>query len=119
MRQLPSLLLLALLGLAASGCGEICNNEQVGVFPAPSGKLKAVVFHRRCGTTTEANTQVAVVPTYVDLANIPGNALIVDGDTPLQVRWQSDTELSISGLGAAQVFKQEETVTGVAIAYGK
>jgi hypothetical protein len=119
MKNFRALLAALLIAVSASGCGEICSNEPVAVTPSPSGKTKAVVFHRNCGATTEPNTQVAVVPTYVTLANIPGNALILGGDVPLQVRWLSDSSLSISGLDSARVFKQEESVTGVSIEYGK
>lgn len=118
MRKVLALSVAFLIAVSASGCSEICSNEQIAVIPSPSGKTKAVVFHRNCGSTTEPNTQVAVVPTYVTLANIPGNALIVGGDVPLKVRWVSDSSLSISGLDTARVFKQEELVTGVSIAYG-
>ena len=108
-----------LIGLGASACGEVCSNKPVAVIPSPSGKDKAVVFHRRCGATTSRNTQVAVIPTYATLPNIPGNALVLGGDVAVEVRWVSESSLSISGLGAAHVFKQQPSVAEVSIAYGK
>jgi hypothetical protein len=118
MKNLIALLAALLIGASVSGCGEICSNEPVATIPSPSGKAKAVVFHRKCGATTDPNTQVAVIPAYGTLANIPGNTLIVGGDASLEVRWVSDSSLSISGLGTAQVFKQEKSVAGVSVAYG-
>jgi len=120
MKNLLALLAALLVGISASGCGEICSNRTVAVFPSPSGKDKAVVFHRRCGATTGANTQVAVLPSYSELPNIPGNALVLDTDAPLEVKWISDSSLSVSGLGTARASKQQETtVNGVSIAYTK
>ena len=119
MRKFLVLLAAVLLTATASGCGDMCSNKPVATIPSPSGKTKAVVFHRTCGKTTDANTQVAVIPAYSDLANIPGNALILGGEANLQVRWVSDSSLSISGLGSAQVFKQQAQAADVAIAYTK
>ena len=119
MKHYLVLLAVLLVSASASGCGEICRNEPVAVIPSPSGKSKAVVFHRHCGATTEPNTQVAVIPSYAKLSNIPGNALILGGDVSLDVRWVSASSLSISGLDTAQVFKQEASVGVVSIAYGK
>ncbi|HEY5850459.1 MAG TPA: hypothetical protein VIT62_06805 [Lysobacter sp.] len=112
---------LIVVALVAStpGCGDKCRNQTVSVVPSPSGKARAIVFHRKCGPTTEANTQVAVLPHSAGHANIPGNALIVGGDVPLQVRWDSDASLTISGLGEAPVFKQKDSAADVSIAYSK
>ncbi|HEY5803628.1 MAG TPA: hypothetical protein VIT90_08060 [Lysobacter sp.] len=112
-------LIVGTLIVAAPGCGDKCRNETVAVVPSPSGKARAIVFHRKCGATTDANTQVAVLPLSASHANIPGNALIVAGDVPLQVRWDSDASLQISGLGDARVFKQNDAAADVSIAYAR
>ena len=105
-----------LLGAGTSACGKRCSNEPVTTVPSPSGKNKAVVFHRLCEGTVP-NTQVSVLASYSELSNIPGNALILDGNVPLQARWTSDTALTISGLGTAQVHKRQASVTDVSITY--
>lgn len=105
-----------LLGASTSACGKRCSNDPVTTVPSPSGKNKAVVFHRICEGTVP-NTQVSVLASYSDLSNIPGNALILDGDVPVQARWTSDTSLTISGLGTAQVHKRQPSVTDVSISY--
>ena len=119
MKNLPALMAVLLAGVSASGCGARCSNEPLAVVPSPSGKSEAVVFHRNCGTATGANTQVAVIPTYSDLPNIPGNALGLDADVPLEVRWLSDSQLSVSGLGSVRASRQQESVAGVSITYGE
>jgi len=118
MKKLVALLVVLLLCLGAAGCGDICSNEPVKVIPSPNGQTKAVVFHRQCGATAP-NTQVSVLPAYSDLPNIPGNALVLDADAPVEVKWVSDSMLSISGLGAARVSHQQEEANGVSIAYPK
>ena len=119
MKDLLTLLVVLLIGVSAAGCGEICSNEPATVVPSPNGKSKAVVFHRNCGATTDPNTQVSVLPAYSKLPNIPGNALVLDADAPREVKWTSDTSLSVSGLGAARVSNQQQVVSGVSIAYSK
>jgi hypothetical protein len=101
---------------ATSGCDR-CTNAPVATVPSPSGKNKAVVFHRTCGVDTQVNTQVAVIPSYSSLSNIPGNALILTGDVPLDVRWTSEDTVSISGMGTARASRQEESVAGITIEY--
>ncbi len=112
-------LFVAMLVMSVTGCGDKCRNEPVTVVPSPSGAARAVVFHRNCGATTEANTQVAVLPRSAEQPNVPGNALILGGDVPLTVRWDSETALTVSGLGSARVFKQSQTAADVAITYEK
>ena len=119
MKNLPALMVVLLAGITASGCGARCRNEPIAVVPSPSGKSEAVVFHRNCGATTGPNTQVAVIPSYSDLPNIPGNALVLDAEVPLEVRWLSDSSLSVSGLGSVRASRQQESVAGVSIAYGE
>lgn len=118
MKPVTALWIALALVAATPGCGDICTNAAVATIPSPSGKNKAVVFHRTCGAETQVNTQVAVIPSYSSLSNIPGNALILTGDVPLDVRWTSDTSVSISGMGTAHVSKQMESVAGITIEYG-
>ena len=112
-------LLVLLVAVGVSGCGDKCSNTPVATIASPSGKSKAVVFPRTCGRETAPNTQVSVTPAYGKLGNIPGNALIVGGDVALTVRWTSDASLSISGPQDAHVFKQAQTVAGISITYRK
>ncbi|MFC3816760.1 hypothetical protein [Lysobacter sp. GCM10012299] len=119
MKRLFPGLFVAALAIVVTGCGDMCRNDQVTVVPSPSGKTRAIVFHRNCGPTTERNTQVAVLPHSAQLANIPGNALILGGDVPLKVRWDSDTTVTVSGLGSARVFKQQDNAADVTLTYEK
>lgn len=119
MKKLLALPVALLIGASAAGCGEICHNEPVAVTPSPGGKTKAVVFHRKCGAGTRPNTQVSVLPAYSELPNIPGNALVLDADAALEVKWISDSSLSVSGLGTARASKRQQAVNDVAVVYGQ
>ena len=119
MKEAFPLLAALLIGVSATGCGDVCSNKPVAVTPSPTGKTKAVVFHRQCGANTAPNTQVSVLPAYSKLPNIPGNALVLDADATLDVAWTSDESLSVSGLGTARASKKLEAVNEVAIVYGK
>jgi hypothetical protein len=103
---------------ALAGCNlSSCGNEVSQSIPSPSGALKAVVFNRNCGATTGFNIQVSIVPANGEFPNDGGNTLIIDGSAPLKVQWRSDSALHLAGLGAARVFKQEDSVAGVTVDY--
>lgn len=107
---------LASLTVAFSGCG-LCANDVIQTIASPSGSLKAVVFHRDCGATTDFSTQVSILDTQDSLPNQGGNTLVIGSKMPLRIQWQSSSTLRISGLGSAKVYYQKAEVTGVAVSY--
>jgi len=113
------LLRFSALSIAAllSGCDQGCENEITGSTASPSGKLKAVVFHRGCGATTGFNTQVSLIKATDSLPNEGGNVLVVEGKVPLKIHWSTEENLSVSGLGSEKVFRRELSVSGTAITY--
>lgn len=117
MRILPWFAYAALSLGALSGCGD-CENEVAQTIPSPSGGLNAVVFHRECGATVGFNTQISIIPSSRVLTNDSGNAVVVDGTSEPNVQWESDSRLSIRGLGPGRIYRAEERVDGVSIAYG-
>lgn len=94
-----------------------CENEVIHSVPAPSGRLKAVVFHRGCGATVGINTQVSIVEARRELPDDGGNVLIVDDEAHLALQWMSDTTIAISGVPAHQCVKKEVEVAGVNVRY--
>jgi len=101
------------------GCDAMCENEQVASVSSPSGSARAVVFNRNCGATTGFNAQVSILSGTEKLPNDGGNALILDGSAPLRVHWASESRVTVSRLGSAQVFKQESKVGAVVVSYEK
>ena len=75
------------------------------------------MFNRNCGATTGFNTQVSIIAATGSLPDDSGNTLILDGTVPLQVHWQSNSALHLSGLGSAEIFKQASSASGAAVSY--
>ena len=76
------------------------------------------MFTLDCGAITGFNTQVSIVPA-AETPDTGGNVLVLNGTIPLPLRWLSESQLSISGLGSARVYKQESQVAKVAVIYAK
>lgn len=117
MRVFQVIFLSAALAILVAGCESACENVIAGNTASPSGRTKAVEFHRNCGATTGFNTQVSVLPMAAQLPDEGGNALVIEGSAPLQMRWISDSSLLIEGSDSAKVFKQESRVGEVEISY--
>ena len=102
--------------LMLAGCGEPCSNDVLSSVSSPTGRLRAVVFSRECGATVGVNTQVSVVTGTAQPID-GGNVIILKGKVPLRVRWQSESELIVTGAGSTEEFKREAVVGGVRIRY--
>lgn len=101
------------------GFGPSCENEISQSVTSPSGAMKAVVFNRACGATVNFNTQVSVLPSNQRLPDDGGNVFIVDGSDALEIRWDSDSTLQISRATGAKIFRQETSVNGIRVMYGR
>jgi len=75
------------------------------------------IFNRGCGATSGFNTQVSIINAGEELENDGGNLFIADGTLPLVIRWNSETEVLISGVGNPEIYKKENTLNGVTIIY--
>ena len=118
MRNSLKLIVPILLSALVAGC-DMCGNEVLQSITSPSGELKVEVFSRDCGATTGFSTQVSIISADDRLPNEGGNILVLDGTVPIKVQWRSDSTLTVAGLGTSQVFKQESSLAGVSINYGK
>ena len=107
-------IVLSIFMMGLAGC---CDNEVDQVVLSPSGARMAVMFNRNCGATTGFNTQISIVPRANSSPDGVGNALILSDHMPLQMRWVSDSELRVSGLGTATVVIRNAMVNGVSITY--
>lgn len=125
-----ALLLLVAAGLCALSFlfHDLCGNRVLGEASSLDQRHKAVVFQRDCGATTGFSTQVSVIGAQDALTNESGNVFTADsnhGAVPLsaaggpvvQVRWVSRNALVITHHAGARVFKQKDSVLGVAVAY--
>jgi len=95
----------------------MCENEVSKTVTSPSGELVVAVFNRGCGATSGFNTQISIIKADDKLENDGGNLFIADGTLPLEVRWNSEAEVIISGVGNSEIYKKENSLNGVAITY--
>jgi hypothetical protein len=107
----------AVLAVAVSGCESPCGNEVSQTVVSPSGVLKAVTFSRNCGATTGFNTQVSILVSAGALPNEVGNTYIANGASPIQIKWRSDTELTLVVSNGEAPVKMENHVSGVKVSY--
>ncbi len=109
------------------GC-DLCSNRVIAEVPAPSARLKAVVFQRNCGATTAFSTEVSLLKEGETLGNGSGNVFLADTDhgaapdSPIggpiiEVRWLSDQVLVVVRDAKARAFKAETEVAGVEVQY--
>jgi hypothetical protein len=101
-----------------TGCeGDMCGNEISQSIISPSGSYIAYVFSRNCGATTGFNTQVSVLPSTSKPPSDSGNLYINSQQFPVQLQWQSDKVLKISGAISSSTIKQLTTIEGVNVLY--
>lgn len=80
--------------------------------------MDAVAFNRDCGATTDFSTQISIVPAHQQLSD-GGNVLVLRGQAPIKLRWESDASLVVSGIDGAEMFHPVGEVGGVKISYEK
>jgi hypothetical protein len=119
----------ALLVALVAGCADTCKNNPIATANSPAGEMRAVLFQRDCGSTTGYSSQVSLVSTR-GTERGGGNVFIADTDHGaaiaawwggpwVELRWLSPKHLLIRYDARARVFTQNQTVSGVSIAYEK
>lgn len=123
-------LLLAALGLVAllAGCDDPCANDVEAEVPAPGGKMKAIVFTRNCGATTDFVTSVSVLDAEESLPNSAANVFSADtnhgaaihgaGHGPsVRVKWLAPSVLQVTTEAGARVYSDETHIGDVEVRY--
>jgi hypothetical protein len=119
----------AVFAALVAGCADTCQNTAIATANEPAGKMKAMLFQRDCGSTTGFSSQVSLVSTR-GTSRGSGNVFIADTDhgaaiaAPwggpwVELRWLSPQRLLVRYDAKARVFTQNETVSGVRIAFEK
>lgn len=102
-----------LIGIFLYSIQNMCENEVFKKTYSPNQELKAVVFQRSCGATTDFNTQVSLLAKNEALSNDSGSVLIIEGhpnNTLLEIIWLSNDELKISKVLNGSEFKAEKSI---------
>ncbi len=110
---------------------DMCATTVIDQVASPNGKLKAVVFQIDCGTTSDFNSQVAIVPWNKDVSQkdaLPKSFFVADrnhGRSPegkehgpeLRLNWLSNSSLEIQHHELARIIRAEKSSKGVAVDY--
>lgn len=106
-----------------------CSNEVITEIISPNGKMKAVIFQRDCGATTDFSTHVIIIPIGSTLEK-EGNSIFVantnkgkapagqGGGPEVRTRWLSADKLQIEYHQLASVRRSETKSMGTEILYG-
>ena len=105
-----------------------CENQIVSEIPNPDKTLKAVIFRRNCGATTDFSTEISVLQISKSLPDHDGNIFTADtnhgrarsaawGGPEAKVYWETSRKLIIEHQIMARVFKAEKQIDGVVVEY--
>lgn len=122
------LLVIGAVTLFVSRLPDLCANTVLVEYPSPGGQLKAVVFNRDCGATTDFSTQVSILPASSSLENEGGNIFSADtdhrqapswknGGPEVRFRWVSDKSAVLQHHQFARVVRASPNAKGVQVAY--
>jgi hypothetical protein len=123
-----ALVLAGMAALFSSAFDDMCGNEILADIPSPNGALRAVVFERDCGATTDFSTQVTILPVDAKLPDEGGSVFVADtnhgaapsgegGGPEVKVQWRSASQLSIAHHTEARVFLARQRVEKVDVSY--
>lgn len=108
-----ALLFIILIPIAYFNYYDSCENEIYKSIPSPSNNLKAVIFSRNCGATTDFNTQMAIIEEPGGKFK-RGNVLILDREPSVNnvsVSWISENSIFIDIRSKSKKFLIEEKLT--------
>ena len=112
----------------SSAFDDMCGNQVLAEFPSPNRQMKAVIFERDCGATTDFSTQVSILPSKEQLRNEGGNVFVADtdhgrapsgagGGPEVRVHWVSDAVAEIQHHPAARIHKNSTWLGGIKVSY--
>lgn len=113
---LPALLVGGLLWYASSLLPS-CEILQHTRLPSPDNVFDLVIFSRDCGATTGFNTQAALIPHGDTLPEDAASFLSIGTTADLAPRWDGPTAIELTIPPDAQIYRQDETVAGIALRY--
>lgn len=85
-------------------------------LPAPDAAFDLVVFSRDCGDTPP-NTQATLLPHGETLPYDAASFLSMGTVADLAPRWDAYGNIEITLPGDGEIFRQDETVAGIAVIY--
>ena len=114
------LLLIVLWANLNSMITENCINQIISEVPSPDGKIKAVVFQRKCSIDTPPSTHVSLMPTAESLPNRKGNVFIADDSVRsagVSITWKGPSAVNLSYKTHRDILRQTGSSLGVTVFY--
>ena len=99
-----------------SGLAPGCTTAIGDRLTAPDGQFDLVVFSRSCGETGP-NTQAALIPVGDDLPEDATSFASIGVAADLEPRWDGFGNIELALPQGAEIYRQDETVAGIAVIY--
>jgi len=111
------------VSLVRLAVGSHCRPIELSGFPSPSGRLRAVVYERDCGSRGDTTTRVSLVPSGMPAFTDSDLVLVLAGSEgrgfgggpEVRVVWSSDSLLSLDFQPSSKVVASRSSRLGVAI----
>ncbi|MCS6758898.1 MAG: hypothetical protein MO852_07635 [Candidatus Devosia euplotis] len=94
-----------------------CSTRLQARLASPDQRFDLVVFSRSCGADTSPNTQAALIPAGDDLPEDAASFVSIGADADLAPRWDGFGNIELAIPDAAKIYRQDDTVAGIAIIY--
>ena len=114
------LLLIFLWANLHSMITENCINQIISEVPSPDGRIKAVVFQRKCSIDTPSSTHVSLMPAAESLPNRKGNVFIADGSARsagVNITWKGPSAVNLSYRTHRDILRKTGSFMGVNVFY--
>ena len=115
---LPVIALCILIGF--TGCSrksEPCRTAIRSQERSPNGRLKAVVYLRKCSDEVLFTTNVSILPIDQSVPDDTGNTVVCPDALAVRVRWQSNNQLTVLSFSDLSKATKQKRVGNVSIDY--
>ena len=116
--SLPVIGLCILIGFA--GCSrksEPCRTAIRSQERSPNGRLKAIVYLRKCSDEVLFTTNVSILPIDQSVPDDTGNTVVCPDALAVRVRWQSNNQLTVLSFSDLSNATKQKRVGNVSIDY--
>ena len=108
-----------LIGLvtACSKKPEPCRIAIRSQERSPDGRLKAVVYLRKCPDELLFTTNVSILATDESIPDATGNTMVASDALAVRVKWQGNTELTVLSFSDPAKATKQQQVGAVTVEY--
>ena len=106
--------------ISVTGCSrkpEPCRTAIRSQERSPNGKLKAVVYLRKCPDEVLFTTNVSILPIDQSLPDDTGNTVVCPDALAVRVRWQGNNQLTVLSFSDLSKATKLQQVGNVSVDY--